>query len=329
MASTPVDKLSRGLARQEIRRLTRVSCREDGTPRFITEAFNVFDKALGKDKGKSKRLTEQAVKMISKKISGLTREIGTVASKTEPLVVTGVNQPLSFETGLYFQPFDITLRPNEEEEKVFDENLIELRYFRYHIGRRRQIIDDIATGFSINEHALARMIERKACNDNPLSCIIDNIDRFIAYAVLFIRCEDTPIDKLMMPLGAGALMSITMTSRREDTILHACRRVLFDWTGNGFLPSPIPYALSDGPNLYSIRASTYVPDSLMTLDQRWCKAALAALLRDHNARIPDLIRVVTHPEEMTRYSPEVAPVFEDMRLIVNSAFWKRAFVEGK
>lgn len=324
-----VCKLSRGLVRQELRQL------DDEL--LIKKICTTLDSWIEP----RKRISLATAEKIERIISALMAEYAGVVLSTDEMKVGGIDVSQPYTIGFYFQKIKVHMTPAPGLPKSdFEEDLLEVRCYRYNIGRRRQIIDDFSTGFTITTHALIRLIERKACEREALALVKNHLSYLVGASTLFLVCNDLPFERAMIPFANGLLMMSGMVLQDKTpsssavmdgaTISHL-RRILFDQAGSGMQAAPdeVKYPLlrkgTERIMAFSMRTATYIPFKMLTIDQKWCYTALMALFRDHADKVQYLSKIVTHSEIYNRNSEEVTPIFDDLSKIVASPFWKRYY----
>lgn len=184
------------------------------------------------------------------------------------------------------------------EEEPREETFIELRSLQMAMTRKR-LIADLASSFILfNEHALYRMIMRRAVEREPLKALTSDIDEWLPYAVISMVCARFASSEMgegvFIPYKGGALLGKYRRSQVANDV-----KTLFE-RGSEPQPSPrgirfvdsvkgrrlgdIPYpSLLIGRDqnnqqiAISLHINTWIPEVYFQSEQWWAKFQFEAL----------------------------------------------------
>ncbi len=335
MAREAPDRLSRGLAREELRNLRRAvgDTHSDGSA--ILRLLDLMrDRTVPKFE-KGKRLSEGDCTALRRDIGAYVeanfRPIRSFVARKQP--VSGFEGSFDLHSFFYSQVNPMQLQSAATEDGVtFEEEGLEFRFGRYLVDRKRVIMDDFSCNITISDHTLMRLIQRKACAREPIAFLNGQMSSILPYVPIYLGAAVLTNSSvgMMLPMPDGLLMGVFTISRQPEAVGMHFRRRIGSWsTGSGLVPSPVPNAFpaeGDVETMVSMRISTYISLPMMSPDQLWCRAALMALSRDNQPLHDDLLATLIAPEVM--HSQEVGrrmvPAYRDFRRITDSDFWRRA-----
>jgi hypothetical protein len=330
MAKEAPDRLSRGLAREELRNMRRAIGDSHVDGAAVVRFLELVRSHTLPRFAKGKRLTDAQCGMLKQEVSAFIDVNFRPIQKTQcpTSSIAGMAGDLDLNSFFYAQVNPQKLRGIDDESLVFDEEAMEFRCSRYFIDRRRAVLDDYSCNISFSDHTLMRMIQRKACEREPIAYLCSLFPSIIPYAPIYLSTAAASNRSfgLMIPMPDGVLMGVFTVIDDPDSIgVHYRRRIMSSANGSGFIPSPVPNIFPEDGNpqsMVAIRISTYISLNMMSDDQKWCRAALMAMVRQNQDAMPGLLGMMTTPEETNL--EQVVPVYRDFGTIVATDFWRKA-----
>lgn len=328
------DKMTRGLARQELKTLQREVGDTHPEGASVIRLLEKVRETTVPRFSKGKRLTPEATERLSTEVSSFVdNNFKPIRRFTTRGPLAGFEGEFDLNSYFYSQINPQNLRSMGAESEEFDEDAMEFRFGRYFLDRRRFVLDDFSCNVSFSYHSLVRLIQRRACDENPIAFLQSHTDAILPFVPVYVGAAVLTNQSfgIMIPMPDGALMGVYTVNRQPEAIgYHFRRRIMSVNVATGMIPSPVPNLFPEDKNpdtMVSIRISTYLSQDMMTLNQKWCRVALMALTRQNKEIEADVMGMLTCPER-TSIDPNVGerimPVFKDFREIVESEFWRKA-----
>lgn len=329
------DKLTRGMARMEMKKLQREVGDTHPEGSSVIRLLDLVRAVTVPRFSKGKRLTPEAATRLESRVDEFVDTNFKPISRSQYRGhLAGFEGDLDVKTFTYSQINPQNLKSNLDDcTTEFEEDAMEFRFGRYFLDRRRFVLDDFSCNVSFSYHALVRLIQRRACPDEPISFLKTKVDDILPYVPVFLGAAVVSGKSfgIMIPMPDGALMGVyTVTNQPEAIGLHFRRRIMSVNVTSGLVPTPVPNLFpenGDENTMVAIRISTYLSNDMLTTNQKWCRAALMAMMRQNQEIREDVVGMLTRPEKVER-DPEVknriTPIFKDFRSVVESDFWRQA-----
>lgn len=332
---TPVSTLARGLVREELRALKRASGETNAANSAQVRLFQMAVDRCTAPFTKGKRLSETDVARLRQDLIAFIREnYKPIVGGTYKQRIAGFEGSVSrVDAHYYMQSSPHRLSKVGDEEAWFDEESVELRYSRVVVDRKRVVLDDLSCNLSFSAHALARLIERGACEREPIKFLGRRISQMLPLVPLFAFSTIASRENLgvLIPVGDGALLGSYTLTRDPLTIAHHYRRRLkIDRLGSGPERMPVinPFADHDyeDESMVSLRINTFLDHDALKPAQEWVRDGLTALLQKHQDKLATLVGMVTTPEMMLveGFASQTLPAFVDFSKLIGDPRWDRA-----
>jgi len=282
------DRLAWGLVRDEIRRLTQFSGKDDFEKGFmqILAPGSKSNFASGSLKEKDVgALRQRLVSDMQERLRGFRHEsfrgrMGTNISFTKT----------QLDSMMFWAYSDLHIgEPGRERTEKF----LEMRTMLLCASRKKVIADLLSAFIVVSEHTLYRLVQRGACDRNPLQMLTDDIDDWLCYAVFSMytsTCSENQTARgFFIPYRNGALLgrlrfSQIAESCRTATIIDdmpvAPRGYRFIDSVKGRKVVDIPYQnvilaqKGEINGVLSAHVSTWVPEHRFGPSQWWAKHQL-------------------------------------------------------
>lgn len=324
---TPVDRLARGYVREEMRKIQKNVGNSD---EFIDKITTLVHDATFRYFSKQKTLPEGLPARLRKSIEAFSNEnLLPFARNNGKYRVNGLENIVSNVDGYYYlNPMRARII-NPVSGVQFDEECVEVRHMRVICNRKHVIVDDSSCHAIFSTHALTRLVERDACEKEPLKYLTTYMGGILACVPLFTLTQIYMNKNLgvIIPVNAGALMGeITLTPKNITTAATRWR-LKFNRDGYGFSDSDddIPFKTKN-ESIVSIRINTFMDNDILNDNRTWAKNAVGQFLAEHEKDISTLVGMVTIPEFMSsgKVSEIVTPIFAEFKQILKDPRWTKA-----
>jgi hypothetical protein len=317
------DRLTIGYVRDELRNLRRkdnATARKDGrfaVAKLMQElTWPLFDK--------HPKLSKTTVEKVRRQLIARVAETLNVVSTHHTRVrVAGFEGVLSDVDGFFYLSATTHKLKSMEDEREFDEDIVEVRYMRLICDRHRVVIDDISCNLTFAKHVLERLIERGACESKPVQCLMGGLPELLMLVPLFAFVSQKRGDfGCMMPFRDGLLLGNYMST--HDTWESGMRvRVISDRSGTNVIDIPVDNPFAIKGEAVSIRLTTWVNAERLGWKQRWARNEIEALTRRHPEDIKHFTAMLTIPESMDSplIADSVVPIYGEFQDIIRHDNW--------
>lgn len=268
--SSEIDKLSRGLMREEIRDWFREA--SDFPENKIIEIILGRLTALYK-----KPLTDAQVKVLKRELleAAKTKLRGVNFKSTREKLI-GMDFVTDVTSFYHWRPLDYDVMPYDGQENAHHQKAFELRAADIAIDRKRIVWDDYPANAIIGEHTLYRLLERGATPSQPLLYVKETMPNWYPLAMLILSYHATVGLKKhqgFLPVPGGAfLFRVVLTPFDEDgeyPSLFGRRRIYLSRSKRFVdrVPFTSTFDLPDENGYLSIQLSTYINSERFRLSQ--------------------------------------------------------------
>jgi hypothetical protein len=224
---------------------------------------------------------------------------------------------------------------DDMEHKTFTSDFVELRCMRISGSRRRLMFDDTFCHFFINQHCLARMLERGAAPRDALKDLTSQFENVIPVAIMFAAAyksgHHNEYPHILIPYKDGILLcKVVLVDLTEKKFARWHRfRMTSDkmWTKSDELPLEplLIHKNKDQVGAVSIYAATYLSKLQMSSEQIWSQIQIQRLMEEERPNFEGYLKMVYLLEDLDPAQPaRLHDLYRKMEKIMNNPRWKIA-----
>lgn len=327
-----IDRLSRGLMREEIRNWLRDAGEfpEGRLIQLITQRVKAFNR---------KPITDAQAKFLRRELLDLAKNtlLGfEFSSSRQQLIDT------TFITGVdsfyHWRPLDyLVVDPQSEESDDYQIRAFELRCADIAIDRKRVIYDDYPANLIISEHVLYRLLERGAVASHPLQYIKDTFQHWYPLSILLLAYHakfGLKKNQGFLPVPGGAFLfkvvSTPFEGGPENLVYYSRRRLFFSRPKRYIdqIPFESPFDLEEQgqKEYFSIQLATYINSEVFRPAQDAIYDRLLAFSRKYSSDIklyPSLVNRKVIKKDLVN-KEAIKRLHSDLHDIVASPEWTNA-----
>lgn len=289
MAYEEYDKLAWGLVKDEIRRLSKT--RDPlGLEETLAQIIKPDKIGFYRDQGamsdsKVKRVRQDIIQSMKQRLSTFGHSSARARMESQ-----GGNMNVDSSFAWAFKELGVT--DYKDADRNRQENLLELRHLNLAIGKRKMILDMISCFILVNHHTLYRMIQRGACDREPIALLSSKFDEWSGYASMFMLSNkflgNQVGNNMLIPFCGGALLgkiAFTESSINEyGWDLHRLRFMDSVYCGR-IETAPIDNIIEDEfegkQGSVTLQICTWIPDHFFHLEQEWAHDQIQRFASKH------------------------------------------------